>query len=108
MNTTNKTTARYFGKCNGCKKAIVRDFTTIGGNKIPVVIGIDRYEDIFNAASLGLIRCDCGGRIGSWTALKAKFSDKHVCGAKCLASKGPCCECSCGGKNHGAGHMAAA
>lgn len=25
----------------------------------------------------------------------------HECGAKCLASKGPTCECACGGKNHG-------
>lgn len=28
----------------------------------------------------------------------------HECGAKCLASKGPTCECACGGKNHGAGY----
>lgn len=26
------------------------------------------------------------------------------CGAKCLASKGPSCECSCGGANHGRNH----
>lgn len=25
----------------------------------------------------------------------------HECGPKCLASKGPRCECSCGGLNHG-------
>jgi hypothetical protein len=27
----------------------------------------------------------------------------HKCGAKCRASTGPVCECSCGGKNHGCG-----
>lgn len=26
------------------------------------------------------------------------------CGAKCLHSKGPTCDCSCGGANHGRGH----
>lgn len=25
----------------------------------------------------------------------------HECGARCMASKGPTCECACGGKNHG-------
>ena len=29
----------------------------------------------------------------------------HKCDAKCLNSKGHICECSCGGRNHGAGHM---
>ena len=33
-----------------------------------------------------------------------KTSHKHQCGAKCMASKGPSCECSCGGKNHGASY----
>ncbi len=26
----------------------------------------------------------------------------HVCGGKCRAARGPSCECSCGGSNHGA------
>jgi hypothetical protein len=30
----------------------------------------------------------------------------HECNAKCLASTGFQCECSCGGKNHGAAHAA--
>lgn len=33
--------------------------------------------------------------------LQAKYSEKHQCSAKCLASKGPSCECSCRGANHG-------
>lgn len=27
----------------------------------------------------------------------------HACGAKCMSSKGPSCECACGGANHGKG-----
>jgi hypothetical protein len=26
----------------------------------------------------------------------------HTCGARCMAARGPNCECSCGGANHGA------
>lgn len=29
------------------------------------------------------------------------FNDDVKCGAKCRSSKGPSCECSCGGENHG-------
>jgi hypothetical protein len=103
MNTT-----RYFGKCRTCKKTTVRDFDTVGGNRIPVVTVNGKQEDIFNAASMGLMKCSCGGYITSWKGLKAKFSAKHECSAKCLASTGPNCECSCRGKNHGAGHLVAA
>lgn len=30
----------------------------------------------------------------------------HACGPKCLAATRFVCECSCGGKNHGAGSVA--
>jgi hypothetical protein len=33
------------------------------------------------------------------------IKSEHVCGAKCLASKGPTCECSCGGANHGKAYV---
>ena len=29
----------------------------------------------------------------------------HVCNAKCMNATGKSCECSCGGKNHGAGNF---
>jgi hypothetical protein len=37
------------------------------------------------------------------TAVKGVVTE-HECGPKCLASKGPTCECQCGGKNHGANY----
>ena len=52
----------------------------------------------------GLQRCwDCGR---AWKATEV-FGSKsaHKCGAKCIASKGPTCECSCGGENHGASYL---
>ncbi len=39
--------------------------------------------------------------------VRGRISLRHTCGAKCLESKGFTCECSCGGKNHGAGYAAA-
>lgn len=101
------TTARYFGKCRACKKAHVRDFPTIGDNRLPVVVSIHAWTDIFDASERGYLRCECGGSVKGWTALKARFSAKHECNAKCLSSKGPSCECSCGGRNHGASYLAA-
>jgi hypothetical protein len=32
----------------------------------------------------------------------------HFCDARCMSARGPNCECSCGGKNHGAGFTIAA
>jgi hypothetical protein len=32
-------------------------------------------------------------------------SKPHICNAKCISAQGPNCECSCGGKNHGAGFI---
>jgi hypothetical protein len=43
---------------------------------------------------------DCG-RALRFEQITGVFSAKHKCNAKCLASKGPQCECSCGGANHG-------
>ena len=35
-------------------------------------------------------------------AFKNHKPSLHKCGARCMNSTGPNCECSCGGKNHGA------
>jgi hypothetical protein len=36
--------------------------------------------------------------------IRGQFSAAHRCDARCIYAKGPDCECSCGGANHGAGH----
>jgi hypothetical protein len=38
--------------------------------------------------------------------LKGYISADHKCDARCMASRGPLCECSCGGANHGKGWAA--
>lgn len=44
--------------------------------------------------------CACG-RTMTARLLRGHVSPDHKCGARCLASKGHVCECSCGGANHG-------
>jgi len=51
------------------------------------------------------LRCSCCGRARRAQAVVGKFSAKHVCNAKCLSSHSHKCECSCGGKNHGASYQ---
>jgi len=38
--------------------------------------------------------------------VRGTYNPRHVCNARCMASTGPACECSCGGKNHGASFSA--
>lgn len=48
----------------------------------------------------------CCDRLLSYRPVKGTRNAEIVCNAKCTGSKGWVCECSCGGKNHGAGHAA--
>lgn len=51
-----------------------------------------------------VMKCKGCGAERESSPVKGTFSAKHICSAKCLASTGFSCECSCGGRNHGAGH----
>lgn len=43
---------------------------------------------------------ECGSDRLVETYIRGKVSEQ-VCGDKCLTARGPACECSCGGHNHG-------
>lgn len=82
--------------------------------KCPGALGIIRLEDGAQINAGGFItdaiyncrRCwTCGARF-RYSEIRGKLSTSHECNAKCLASKGPNCECSCAGKNHGKGWAA--
>lgn len=46
-------------------------------------------------------RClSCGYRF-KIVEIRGTVKPEHKCDARCMASKGPTCECACGGKNHG-------
>ena len=59
------------------------------------------------ALRMGKPDVDCPSCGGSMHAKMIKGSVSEApCNAKCEASKGHVCECSCGGVNHGASHAA--
>jgi hypothetical protein len=104
-------TTRYIAKCKTCSthtSALVSadDFRAAqmfeGFPKTqPEPAGRFRFVNGFSCV---LCRGCSKPRIAKPVA--GKISVKHVCGAKCLNSTGHVCECSCGGKNHGAGFAA--
>lgn len=52
-------------------------------------------------------RCPQGHRVFPLRRIKGTYSPDHKCDARCLNAKGHTCTCSCGGANHGRGHVAA-
>jgi hypothetical protein len=40
----------------------------------------------------------------SGNPVRGRYSAHQTCDARCIYAKGPNCECSCAGANHGAGH----
>lgn len=93
--------ARYLGKCVNCKRTISALMTA------EIHVGGRAYAEGDVAAhviSNGVIIVPCCGRNRELRAVRGILSEKHQCGARCMASKGPSCECSCGGQNHGASY----
>ena len=47
-----------------------------------------------------------GSKVNATRAIERKRNpSNHKCDARCLNATGFLCECSCGGKNHGAGNF---
>lgn len=92
---------RFTGRCKACA-GIVSIEATI--EKKFVALPNGAREFVYYSESLGHhfgAMCLCGKRI-TFIRVRGRVT-AHKCGAKCLSSKGHVCECSCGGKNHGAG-----
>lgn len=90
-----------------CKDCGVRTsvLTTVNPYNSRPVAG-PAYTDVFDVNSYMCVLCRGCNRPKIAQAVVGKVSKVHTCGARCLASHGPSCECSCGGKNHGAGYAA--
>lgn len=50
-------------------------------------------------------RCANGHKVFPLKRVKGTYSKDHKCDARCLNAKGHDCTCSCGGMNHGRGHV---
>jgi hypothetical protein len=106
MNST-----RYIARCKKCDRttsALVEGHPASPRPFDLIDVGVVHYTANGWTNCLGMIALACPGcgMARSAQAVQGKFSAKHVCNAKCMASTGPACECSCGGKNHGASHAA--
>lgn len=49
------------------------------------------------------VHCRAHKRPLAYRGLQVTLKPEHKCDARCTSAKGHSCECSCGGKNHGAG-----
>ena len=114
MTDTRTFEARYLGKCRSCKCA-VRVTATVTVRKGIGHYGRSTYHALVtfpNGQSYGsdsaervFFKCLCGRNV-EFRRLRGIVT-AHKCNVKCLASTSGVCECSCGGKNHGAAHDAA-
>ncbi len=73
---------RYYYRCSDCLSTVVLE------------------------EKLSVVECACGGRLeflgpvtdeGRWK----RIEERPPCDGRCTGARGPKCDCSCGGKNHG-------
>lgn len=95
------TPARFLGRCGGCKRPLSALMTA------EVRVGTRQYAEgdvACHVYSNGFVYVSCCGRERALKRVRGVYSEKHKCDARCMSSKGTSCECSCGGKNHGAAY----
>jgi len=101
----------YLGKCKHCGTVTRGESVKVPGAGGTMTDRLDRddvrrvgavYEHRFGNAALD---CRvCGLAVRNLKPIRGTVKPNVACNAKCLSSKGPTCECSCGGKNHGASY----
>jgi hypothetical protein len=100
------TTQNYLGKCReeGCNYVIFATSEDIqeGDTFRDVTAGTGVYR-VNNA---NWARCTNRHRVFPCKPVKGTYSESHQCDSRCLNAKGWECTCSCGGANHGRGHVA--
>ncbi len=62
-----------------------------------------RFEQAPDGSNRLVFTCECGVKLYARPVL-GKVNKVIACNSKCQASTGHSCECSCGGKFHGASH----
>jgi hypothetical protein len=98
-------TTRYIAKCK-CGAYTSTLATNVGRADADMgALFIDTRGEtgVFDTLAL---RCRACGSARKPMPVAGKFSAKHICSEKCVSSHGTVCNCSCGGKNHGASFAA--
>jgi hypothetical protein len=97
---------RYNGKCRACKShhtALVTRSSKSTYRSDMIKCVSQSSTETCNGRPWSWGSVECCGKAVTMKAVKGVRNDEIECGAKCRSSKGHVCECSCGGKNHGAG-----
>lgn len=96
---------RYIWKCRNknCKHVWALEYIKRGSSAYRMVDGKQIWvSDDF----AGDLRCpNCRRNLPDGNQVKGVYNEKHACNAKCMSSTSGVCSCSCGGKNHGIGHL---
>lgn len=115
MTTQREDPARFLLRCKLCGKTVRQDLlrvfkegepTTFLGHYMPAEIYDEHFIDPVTREPTqpGACKCKCGRFYSSVQQITGRTVPGTRCGARCRNSKGPTCECSCGGTNHGSGH----
>jgi hypothetical protein len=101
------TTQNFLGKCKqpDCDYVI---FATGEDVKDTVSFnGVKAGTGVYQVGSYGrFARCTSNHKVFPVKAVKGTYSADHKCDSRCLNARGWSCTCSCGGANHGRGHVA--
>lgn len=102
-----KNTVRRNGRCRTCKRARTQVVTV----ETERTYRSDKFGEVGRRTAVTLENgtrapagFECCGRSWDFKAVRGRLNPEKQCSAKCQASVGHTCECSCGGKNHGAAH----
>lgn len=102
-----ETTYPAIYRCRACRAAgrpdafrLVFTRSSESPNRVTDQHGVQRLTHY----GVPAVACPGCGRQTNGRKVEGRVVESIVCGAKCLAAKGPSCDCSCGGANHGANH----
>lgn len=108
---------RRTGKCRKCKRArsglfvaerTAESFTLAPQKRILGGGGHWRITDSGEVFPVSPSYCQpvfsCCDREWPMATVRGRYNLKKVCNARCESATGHSCECSCGGRNHGAAH----
>ncbi|MEU0207361.1 hypothetical protein [Streptomyces canus] len=102
--------------CTACQNTGTRDFTitrtttaymgTLDTHTTVTVDGAERTIRYERDTARALHRpCPaCGSTTVRAAIIKGTLNESKRCDARCLGARHASCDCSCAGKNHGAGH----
>jgi hypothetical protein len=97
---------KHFAVCNGVTIELLKPWYSDLKRDFERLIGRPKREGeklVRNCQLFAFGVCpNCGENHPTERVIQyAKNPSLHKCGARCMAAKGPQCECSCSGANHG-------